>query len=86
MLLCARVLWLALCGSRILRSKQPSGPRGATTEYVATQSCRTDRSRDRLPSKAIVPVRRPGLPDDATTAEPSMTLGACKAASSAILS
>jgi hypothetical protein len=41
-------------------------------------------SRDRLPSNAIAPRRRPCLPDQATAARPSMTLGACKAASRAI--
>jgi hypothetical protein len=57
-----------------------------TIACVAKRSRRTVAADHRIPSKPIVPVRRPRQPDDATAAEPSITLGACKAASSAILS
>jgi hypothetical protein len=52
----------------------------------ATQSRPWSRPRDCSPSNAIVPIRRPWLPDQATAAGQSMTVVACKVASSAILS
>ncbi len=71
---------------RIIRAMQSSAARVETAECVAMRSRPLQAAQDCSPSKPIVPVRRPWLPDDATTAEPSMTLGACKASSSAILS
>jgi hypothetical protein len=43
-------------------------------------------SRDRRPSVAITPIRRPWLPEQATPAGSAMTLAACKSASGALLS
>jgi hypothetical protein len=52
---------------------------------LATERSRQPRpAHERSPSNAIVPMRPPWLPDHPTAARPSMTLAACKVASSAI--
>ncbi len=55
-----------------------------TIACVAKRSRRSASSHDRCPSEAIVPMRRPWLPNHASAAGPSMTIFACKTASSAI--
>jgi hypothetical protein len=57
-----------------------------TIAFVAKRSHQPATADERSPSNAIVPMRRPWLPDHAAAAGPSMTLGACKVASSATFS
>jgi hypothetical protein len=56
----------------------------ARSQSWAKRSRRPTPAHERSPSIAIIPIRRPWLPDQATAAGPSTTRGACKTASSAI--
>ena len=69
-----------------IKQSDRRGHRRRVIPSRAKRSCRVPGSRYWFPSIAIVPLRRPRLPEHAAAAGPSSTLAACKRASIASFS